>query len=114
VVRRVIGTIATRAAQCVVISFDFDAVAHARTLGHARIGWVLSDMRTRSRDAAAGLEPEFLFVDHKKLPRSGPLWPGAWQWVVYEVATMPLARGLAQRGVQFIETMAVQKMMKAV
>lgn len=111
VVRRVVGTIAPRASQCVVISFDLNAVAHARTLGHARVGWVLRDMRARSREAAAALEPEFLFVDHKKLPRRSPLWPGPWHWVVYEVATAPLARQLAARGITFIETMAVEKML---
>lgn len=112
VVRRVVGTIGTNSPRCVVISFDLDAVAHARMLGHARVGWVLGDMRARSRDAAAVLTPEFIFVDHKKLPRRGPLWPGPWHWAVYEVATMPLARALEKRGVEFIETMAVEKMMQ--
>src|SRR5262245_13950817 len=111
VVRRVVRTVSPHSDRCVVISFDFGAVAHARALGHARVGWVLSDMRARSRDATMVLTPEFIFVDHKKLPRRGPLWPGPWHWVVYEVATMPLARTLERRGVEFIETMAVEKMM---
>ena len=113
VVDRIVKAIAPRRDQCVAISFDLAALEKARELGHSSVGWVLSDMREKSRAAAAALTPEFLFVDHKKLPRRGALWPGRWQWVVYEVTTMLLARSLERRGVQFIETMAVARMTRA-
>jgi len=112
VVRCVVEAVAARRTQCVLISFDLAAIARARHLGHPTIGWVLSDYRTRSRQAAEELQPAFLFVNHKRLPRSGALWPGRWQWAVYEVDTLPLARSLAQRGASLIETMAVAKMTK--
>jgi glycerophosphoryl diester phosphodiesterase len=113
VVDRIVRAMAPRRHQCVAISFDLPVLSDVRAQGHPAVGWVLSDIRTKSQAAAQALNPEFLFVDHKKLRRTGALWPGPWQWVVYEVATLPLARMLERRGVQFIETMAVERMAQA-
>jgi glycerophosphoryl diester phosphodiesterase len=99
-------------AQCVAISFDLAAITRARELGAAAIGWVLSDVRDKTRLACDALAPEYLFVDWKKLPRTGALWRGPWRWVVYEVDSRPTAHALAARGVEFIETMAVREMME--
>jgi glycerophosphoryl diester phosphodiesterase len=112
VVRRIVETCAPWRAQWVAISFDLPAITRARELGAAAIGWVLGDMRDRTRLTCEALAPEYLFVDRKKLPRTGTLWRGLWRWAVYEVDSPPMAQALSKRGVDLIETMAVRTMME--
>jgi glycerophosphoryl diester phosphodiesterase len=113
VIAQVLETLRPWRTQCVVISFDLAAVYRARQLGGMAIGWVLGDYDAHSRLKYEALQPEFLFCDREKLPARGPLWRGPWRWAVYEVDSMPAALALAARGVQYIETMAVQAMSQA-
>lgn len=99
--------------QCVVISFDLAAVYRARQLGGFAIGWVLSGYDTHTRLKYEAVQPEFLFCDRDRLPAHGTLWRGPWRWVIYEVEDWDEACALARRGVQYIETMAVQPMSAA-
>jgi len=110
-VGEVVRTLAAARAQCVVISFDLTAVQRARALGHARIGWVLPRYNARTRRGTQALLPEFVFVDRRRLPARGPLWRGPWRWVVYEVDRVTVARRLAARGIELLETMAVAPML---
>jgi len=57
--------------------------------------------------------PSFLFCDHRKLPARERLWQGPWRWVIYDVTTLPLAMSLAERGADYVETMAVREMSNA-
>ncbi len=66
-----------------------------------------------SRLKYEALQPQFLFCDHEKLPPAGRLWQGPWRWVIYEVANLPLALRLAERGADYVETMAVRDMSAA-
>jgi glycerophosphoryl diester phosphodiesterase len=113
VVGRVLEALKPARSRCVVISFDLAAVMRARELGGLPIGWVLDDYDAHSRMKYEALQPEFLFCDRLKLPRSGALWRGPWRWAIYEVDSVPLALALASRGVQFVETMAVHSMSEA-
>jgi glycerophosphoryl diester phosphodiesterase len=113
VVTRVLGALATLRAQCVVISFDLPAVARARELGDVRIGWVLPDYSLQSRLDAEALRPDFLFGDVAQLSPAEALWPGPWQWALYEVDAPETATALAARGARYIETMAVAEMSAA-
>lgn len=93
---------------CVVISFNAEAVAEARRLG-ARVGWVLSEWTSRQQAQADALAPEYLFCNYRRLPSAGtPLWPGPWQWACYEVTDPRLALRLARRGVALIESMTLE------
>lgn len=97
-------------AQCVVISFDLAAVEQAREAGF-KIGWVLSEYDEAARVKFETLAPDFLFCNHEKLPADGgPLPKGPWHWAIYEVDTPDLALKLMNRGVRYIETMAVESM----
>ena len=113
VVSQVLEVIKPWRAQCVVISFDLAAIHRARRLGDAPIGWVLDAPDDHSRLKYQALQPQFLFCDHRKLPPAGRLWQGPWRWVIYEVATLPLALSLAQRGADYVETMAIREMTDA-
>ncbi len=45
-------------------------------------------------------------------PPGTPLWRGPWQWAVYEVNDWRQAQDLAERGLGWIETRAVEAMVK--
>jgi glycerophosphoryl diester phosphodiesterase len=115
VVARVLEALRPVRSRCVVISFDLPAVHMARHRDGQAIGWVLSDYDGHTRLKYEAFKPEFLFCDHDKLPGGGErLWRGPWRWAIYEVDTPELALALAERGADFIETMAVAPMIQAI
>ena len=95
--------------RCVLISFDRSCLDELRGKGSARIGWVLGGYDDAERAAAAALAPEFLFCDVDRLPPGDArLWPGPWEWAIYEIRDAATARALRARGARFVETMAVR------
>lgn len=99
--------------QCTLVSYSAELLLRARRSGLPRIGWVLSEWSERSRAVAAGLEPDYLFCNHRRIPASvGSLWSGPWKWVVYEIDTAEEALELAARGADFIETMAIAELLQ--
>ena len=95
--------------RCVLISFDRPCLEELRRRGSARIGWVLDGYDEAARAAAGALAPEFLFCDVERLPPGdAPLWPGPWEWAIYEIRDAPTARAVRARGARFVETMMVR------
>lgn len=89
----------------VVISYDADMVARARTAGAMRIGWVTASLGRDQERAARELMPEFIFCSADRVPAGGDaLWTGSWRWVVYGVNETELARELLDGGADIIET----------
>jgi glycerophosphoryl diester phosphodiesterase len=114
VVARVLDALKPVRSRCIVISFDLPAVHMARQHGSFAIGWVLSDYDGHARLKFEALKPEFLFCDLEKLPPGMErLWRGPWRWAIYEVESVETALSLAERGADFIETMAVAPMIQA-
>jgi len=114
VLRRVTEVLQPVLDRCVLISFDLVSVKILRMMVGARIGWVLTTCDDAARAQAASLAPEFLFVNLERLPPPPePLWPGPWQWAVYEVRDLKTARDCQERGAHFVETMAVRGLMTA-
>lgn len=113
-VPRVLEALRPLRSRCVVISFDLPAVHMARQRDGQAIGWVLSQYDGHARLKYEAFKPEFLFCDHEKLPSPETrLWRGPWRWAIYEVDQPELALSLAERGADFIETMAVEPMIHA-
>jgi glycerophosphoryl diester phosphodiesterase len=113
VVHRVCEVLRPFRSQCVVISFDLPAVHLARQMASLKIGWVLPQYDEHARLEFEAVKPDFLFCDHEKLPAgNGRLWRGPWRWALYEVETPELAFALAERGADFVETMAVSPMIE--
>jgi glycerophosphoryl diester phosphodiesterase len=95
--------------RCVLISFDRPCLEELRGTASARIGWVLGSYDDAERAAAAALAPEFLFCDVDRLPPGDAhLWPGPWDWAIYEIRDALTARALRARGARFVETMTVR------
>lgn len=106
VLAAVLPLLARAPQQCVVISFDREVLEHARRIAGLPIGWVLGEVSRHTREQVESLQPDFLFCNHLRLAaQPGALWPGAWQWVVYEVTQAGHARQLAARGAALIESM---------
>lgn len=99
--------------QVTLISFDATVLIYARDAGSWPVGWVLSDYTNDSETRARELAPEFLFCNHLRLPRAGPLWAGPWEWAVYEITNLAHARTLALQGVDYIESMDAPALLRA-
>lgn len=108
----VMEKLADVAAQCILISFDYAALQHIRAHCRLPIGWVLPAWTDENRALATALAPEYLFCNHKRLPPEGePLWPGAWQWVVYTLNTAADIRYYLARGAHMVETNVIRTLL---
>jgi len=114
VVDTVMNTIGPVATQCMLISFDYDALVYTRKHYRIPIGWVLPEWSAASRTRAVHLGPEYLFCNRKRLPAaSEPLWQGPWQWAIYTINNAGEANAYLQRGSHLIETNAIRRLMSA-
>ncbi len=111
VVEAVLKQIEPVAGRSVVISFALEAIRQARERDAERVGWVLTEWTLMAREAAERFQPNFLFCNYRMIPDEEALWPGPWDWALYEVIDPDLALGLSARGVRFIETMAIGEML---
>lgn len=87
-----------------IISFDYDVLPMVRERCALDIGWVLEHMDDASLEKATRLQPEVLAYDVKELNAASKLWPGPWQWFLYDIVDPELAAHWHARGVQYIET----------
>ena len=69
--------------------------------------------KDRSTDDVLDLEPEVVFCNVRRLPRSGPIAPPLGRLAVYEIDSVDRARDLLERGATWIETFAVGEMLEA-
>lgn len=91
--------------QCVVISFNSEAIEYTQKKLAIKTGWVLPAWNNDAHQRLAQLEPDFIFCDTKILPeKSEPIWAGSWQWAVYNVDTVNAAIAMVNRGIYFLET----------
>ncbi len=105
VVDRVLAELAPVMTQCVLISYDRPALEYARHRGVARIGWVMEPWDDAMLAQAQALRPEYLFTDHSIIPdHARPLPPAPWQWALYEIGNLQLARAWHAAGTQLLET----------
>jgi len=95
----------------VLISYDPHILDHARERCNAPIGWVLHGYDDDTRLTADRLCPEFLICNVRKITAEG-LWPGAWQWALYEFSDPEPALHWFLKGAQFIETMAITEFLR--
>lgn len=103
---RVLAALAPVRERCTIISFDADAVRHARATAGVAIGWVLDGDPARLRPVLELMRPEFVFCNHARLASDQTLPAGAWSWVIYEVDEAAQALDLAARGAALVESMA--------
>lgn len=90
--------------QCMVISFEYNALAVAREMEGYRIGWVLRQYDDETRAAAELLQPELLCCNLEKIPADGGLWQGPWQWMLYQTSDPSKVDYYGAMGVDYLET----------
>ncbi len=86
------------------ISYDYEALALAADAGATAVGWIVRDFDREVADLARALPARWLFRNRERLA-PGPLPPGPWEWVLYEVGDPDVARDLLARGARWLETM---------
>lgn len=112
VLARVIRDLSVVLERCVLISSQRVAMDRARVLGVPRIGWVLPEYSMEWLAAAEADKPDFLFLNHTRLPPAPePLRTGPWCWVLYEIDDPDTALALIRRGAHMIETMAIGELL---
>ena len=90
--------------QCVPISYSLTALRAVLAQGWPIVGAVVDRWRDRQRPGLRELAPRYLFCDADGLPRFGKLKFEGAQLAVFEVQSAAMARRLAARGVELIET----------
>jgi glycerophosphoryl diester phosphodiesterase len=97
--------------QCTLISYQADVIPIVRDTYGMRNGWVLTNYDKAEQEKAAAIKPDIIICNHKKMPATkAALWSGAWDWFLYEIASIELAQAWIERGVKYIETMAVDQL----
>jgi len=91
--------------QCVIISFNSDAVEYSRKVSSIRIGWVLPKWNEQNQQILEHLKPDFMFCDKNFLPEDdADIWRGSWQWAIYNLDNVSAAIDMANRNMPFLET----------
>jgi len=107
VLAAVLPVLKSASPRIVLVSFDRTVLEYVRAQTDYPIGWVLSDTDDDTRVAVAELAPDYLFCNYQRLAHGTcELWPGVWDWVIYEVTDADHARVLGHSGAAYVESMA--------
>jgi len=98
--------------QCIIISFDEGAIEFTKKQSDFQTGWVLHNYDNSSHQIAKHLLPEYLIINHRKIPKNADPWPGNWHWMLYDITDPELALHYASHNVPLIETRNLCKMLE--
>jgi len=113
VAQRLLSELSAYENHCVLISFDYAVLEAAKRLGVKKTGWVIRKWESDSFRRAQKLKPDVLLCNYEKIPDvDNVLWPGSWQWALYDVVDADIALRWLSRGVDFIETWDVGGLLK--
>jgi len=96
--------------RCVLISFDYEFILGARRNGWEHLGVVLEQWADLKQRIIKDIQPQYIFFNYKKLPKTGSIKKGQSRLVLYEVTDPKLALKLVGRGADYIETFDIEKM----
>jgi len=100
--------------QCFIISFDANVLFKAKQTTQYPIGFVVHRYDDEHREIAQKLKPDILICNYQKIPdEQGALWDEPWQWFLYEVVDVEIAKKWIKRGVTYIETMEIGSLINA-
>ena len=85
-----------------VLARSTNFLSLARQAGLPNIGVIIRDWSTATRKRMDELQPSLLVVNIKRVPHEEELWPGPWEWAVYEVGDIPTALQWGERGADFV------------
>lgn len=93
-----------RIKQHVLLARSKSFLSLAREAGLPRIGVVLRDWSAANHEQLAALQPDLLVVNVQRVPDGENLWPGPWQWAVYEVGDIAATLHWGKRGAHFVSS----------
>ena len=97
--------------RCILISFDYHIIALAKKKSQLTLGWVVKKYNESHHKWADQLQADFLICNKRKIPSSGELWAGGWHWMLYDINDYDKAIEYTQRGISFIETGDITRML---
>jgi hypothetical protein len=59
------------------------------------------------------LNPDFLVINHERIPKNAKLWSGLWSWMVYEVEDYAQAKKLQQQGASYMISFNAQQLLNS-
>lgn len=105
---RVLQDSASLGTRRAIISFDAEILAllakHNASLKNPLLsGWCIEKYDAQTLEKAQALKPDILICS-KALPgNERQLWPGAWEWFIYDIDSFEQARDWVLRGATWIE-----------
>lgn len=115
VVRAVLNELEPIKSQCSIISFDASALEEVKKTSELDIGYVVHAYDETHFKTALLLTPDYIICNYKKIPdEDDALWPGSWEWMIYEVTDPDIAMKWYRRGINYVETMDFAAMMIAI
>lgn len=87
-----------------------DFLCAARNAGHFSIGANVRQFSEGEHLKLLQLSPDFLVINHERIPADIPLWPGPWQWMVYEVESAQQAAQLQKLGASHMISFKAHKL----
>ncbi len=112
VVERALDFIEFQADQCIVISFNREALAYLKQQSTLRIGWIIRELGLDTLQKAAELNPEFMFINQLRCEGIDyDFSTDPWEWVLYETSDRDVAKKLFSRGVAYVESNDIKKLL---
>ncbi|MFQ6021995.1 MAG: glycerophosphodiester phosphodiesterase family protein [Acidiferrobacterales bacterium] len=111
VLNRVLRELEPIASQVIIISFSFDVLLAARRQGVPTIGVILERWNQRKHAAIAEINPDYVICQVDLLPRWGKVNANNAKLMVYDLFDADRALALAKRGIEFVETFAIDEML---
>lgn len=113
-VKKVLSVLEPVKHQCVIISYNIDALAHVNSYYDWPVGAVTDEWEERNTKPIVDLNPQYLFCDLESLPKKGPLKFYGSRLAVYECTDPELAINLHKRGIELVETFAIGEMIEKI
>lgn len=95
--------------QCILISFDIQALKTAKLEGYQRLAPVIRDWGLRQK-IISELNAEMVICNYKRIPARESIAMPDCRVALYEIDNIPLAASLLARGADLIETFAFAEM----
>lgn len=112
VVDQVLACIGNLPDQYMVISFNRDALAYLKRQSDLHIGWIVRDLGSETLQQAAELNPEFMFINQLRCTEADYNFSAdPWDWVLYETSEVAVAEALFRRGVAYVESNDIKKLL---
>ncbi|NOY30154.1 MAG: hypothetical protein GXP28_08240 [Planctomycetes bacterium] len=85
----------------VVFARSMSFLEKIRHAGMPRVGVILREWSEDIRQRVTQFGPDFLVIDFCLVPEGEDLWPGPWQWAVYEIGDTAGTLAWGKRGADF-------------